>query len=106
MTRTLQVFSLISTLHLHSSEVNKLHHSITYQSAWMSAWNIKFVSPVQPSPAQPGQVCLSIKTSPCRHNFSSPWRVREITKSSSYLPSAVRELQRLARRVLPYYLGQ
>ena len=75
-----KAFSLLSSLALHSSEVTKLHSSVTQQSAWMSAWNI-------------------------RHNFSSPWRVREITKSSSYLPSAVRELDTQARRILPDYLG-
>ena len=31
-------------------------------------------------------------------------RVREVMKSSSYLPSAVRELTRQARRVLPYFI--
>ena len=50
MCSTLQVFSLLSTLNLQSSEVNKLHHSVTYQSAWVSAWNIKFVFPARPRP--------------------------------------------------------
>ena len=41
-----------------------------------------------------------------RHHFSSPWRVKEIMKSSMYLPSAVRELNIQARRVLPHFIGE
>ena len=46
-----------------------------------------------------------MNNSPCRHNFSSPMRVKEVMKSSSHLPTAVREVGRQARRVLPYYIG-
>ena len=75
-----KVYSLISNFNLHKTEVEKLHHAVTESSAWMSSWNVK-------------------------HQFSSAWRIKEILKTSIYLPSAVRELEVQAKRVLPLFIG-
>ena len=75
-----KVYSLISNFNLHKTEVEKLHHAVTDSSAWMSSWNVK-------------------------HQFSSSWRIKEILKTSIYLPSAVRELEIQAKRVLPLFIG-
>ena len=76
-----KVLALVANYNLHRTEVERLHSGVVETSAWMSTWNIQ-------------------------HNFSSPWRVKEITKTSLYLPQAVKELESQARRVLPHFLGR
>ena len=76
-----RLFTLVANYNLHRTEVDRLHSGVIERSAWMSAWNV-------------------------RHSFSSPWRVKEIMKTSLYLPQAVRELDTQARRVLPHFYGK
>ena len=76
-----RLFTLVANYNLHRTEVDRLHSGVIERSAWMSAWNV-------------------------RHSFSSPWRVKEIMKTSLYLPQAVRELDTQARRVLPHFFGK
>ena len=76
-----RLFTLVANYNLHRTEVDRLHSGVVERSAWMSTWNV-------------------------RHSFSSPWRVKEIMKTSLYLPQAVRELDTQARRVLPHVFGE
>ena len=70
----------MSNFNIQKTEVDKLYTAVTEDSAWMSSWHVK-------------------------HSFSSPWRVREILKTSRYLPQSVRELETQARRVLPHFIS-
>ena len=74
------MYSLISNFNMHKIEVDKVFDAVMEKSAWMSSWNV-------------------------HHSFSSPWRVRDIVKTASYLPGAVKELESQARRVLPHFIS-
>jgi len=76
-----KAFSLVSSYHGNKMEIDELYERLKTKDGWMSDWHN-------------------------HHRFSSPWRVEEAMKSSSYLPGVIRDLERQAQRTLGLYFDK
>jgi len=73
-----KAISLISTYNGHRMEIENLYTRLKTKDGWTTDWHV-------------------------RHRFSSPLRVEESLKSTSYMPGVIRELSKNARRTLQLY---